>query len=303
MVVLEWLLYIVGGGITAYYSFRHSWWLFPKKISRWKRSRMSDYDFYTDRAVAAFGAAFGNALVVIGIVFVIFHPDSLKKDEGKETQVENPGSADSGYVDENPPVPLPQESSPVEILQPEQLASIDGNGVREDMLPAEDLPPALDTGILMPGKAAPSQRNSASSGVTGAIAERPPMADADISGISALVQQWDEAHNHQNDSLFLSLYVRQVDYYGQRWSSRKCVNDKMRLFRRYGDFRQHSENLRPEKLPDGRMKVSFEKHVRYNGKDETFPSYLVLEQQPDATWRIAAESDEITDHNLKRRKK
>ena len=87
MVVLEWILYIVGGGITAYYSFRHSWWLFPKKISRWKRSRMSDYDFYTDRAVAAFGAAFGNALVVIGIVFVIFHPDALKKNEGKEAQV------------------------------------------------------------------------------------------------------------------------------------------------------------------------------------------------------------------------
>ena len=53
MVVLEWILYIVGGGITAYYSFRHSWWLFPKKISRWKRSRMSDYDFYTDRTWGA----------------------------------------------------------------------------------------------------------------------------------------------------------------------------------------------------------------------------------------------------------
>ena len=264
---------------------------------------MSDYDFYTDRAVAAFGAAFGNALVVIGIVFVIFHPDALKKNEGKEAQVENPGSADSGYVDENPPVPLPEESLPVEIPQPEQLASIAGNGVREDMLPAEDLPPALDTGFLKPEKAAPSQRNSASSGATGAVAERPPMADADISGISALVQQWDEAHNRQDDSLFLSLYARQMDYYGQRWNSRKCVNDKMRLFRRYGDFRQRSENLRPEKLPDGRMKVSFEKRVRYNGKDEAFPSYLVLEQQPDATWRIAAESDEITDRNLKRRKK
>ena len=132
------------------------------------------------------------------------------------------------------------------------------------------------------------------------------MTDFD-SYITALVGQWDKAHNSQDNDIFLELYAPQVHYYGQYWDSRKCVEDKMRLFRRYSVFRQYSVNLHGEELADGRIKVSFEKHVHYDGKDEVFPSYLVVEKQEQQLsfngWRIVVESDEITDRNLERRKK
>ena len=77
MVVLEWFLYLVGI-VIGYASFRFNWWLFPKKLSRWKRYRMSEYDFFVDRVIAAVAGAvvFGGGSIYC--VYMAFHKDLLK---------------------------------------------------------------------------------------------------------------------------------------------------------------------------------------------------------------------------------
>lgn len=77
MVVLEWFLYLVGIAI-GYASFRFNWWLYPKKLSRWKRYRMSEYDFLIERAITAIAGAVAFGGGSIYTVYQIFHEDLLK---------------------------------------------------------------------------------------------------------------------------------------------------------------------------------------------------------------------------------
>lgn len=88
MVVLEWFLYLVGI-VIGYASFRFNWWLFPKKLSRWKRYRMSEYDFFVDRVIAAVAGAvvFGGGSIYC--VYMAFHEDLLKPKK-TETAVVQP---------------------------------------------------------------------------------------------------------------------------------------------------------------------------------------------------------------------
>jgi len=88
MVVLEWFLYLVGI-VIGYASFRFNWWLFPKKLSRWKRYRMSEYDFFVDRVIAAVAGAvvFGGGSIYC--VYMAFHKDLLKPKKA-ETAVVQP---------------------------------------------------------------------------------------------------------------------------------------------------------------------------------------------------------------------
>ena len=119
----------------------------------------------------------------------------------------------------------------------------------------------------------------------------------------AVVQQWDDAHNGQDYEAFRSLYAGEVAYYGQRWTGEECVGDKRKLLGRYAVFSQRSDNFRFEAEAGGRVKVSFDKHVRFDGEEKTFPSYLVIGLSEEGKWIIERESDEITDRNLAKRRK
>ena len=63
-------------------------------------------------------------------------------------------------------------------------------------------------------------------------------------------------------------------------------------------FVKNSNNILYQIYEDGSVYVSFDKHVEYDGKSKTFPSYLVIELDDNGTWKIAVESDKITDYNL-----
>ena len=72
MVVLEWLLYGVCA-VIAYVVFRFNWWFFPKKLSRWKRYRMSEYDFVYNRVITAVCTGLASGGLCVYIVYALFH--------------------------------------------------------------------------------------------------------------------------------------------------------------------------------------------------------------------------------------
>ncbi|HIZ32458.1 MAG TPA: hypothetical protein H9814_02760 [Candidatus Bacteroides merdigallinarum] len=94
MVVLEWILYGVCV-VIAYIVFRYNWWFFPKKLSRWKRNRMSEYDFVYNRVLTAVCAGVVSGGFCAYIVYALFHMEpsvpspvevKLEKTEIEETQ-------------------------------------------------------------------------------------------------------------------------------------------------------------------------------------------------------------------------
>lgn len=72
MVVFEWFLYVVCL-VIAYAVFRYNWWLFPKKLSRWKRYRMSEYDFVYNRVITAVCAGIASGGLCAYFVYALFH--------------------------------------------------------------------------------------------------------------------------------------------------------------------------------------------------------------------------------------
>lgn len=88
MVVLEWFLYLVGVAI-GFAAFRIYWWLYPKRLSRWKRYRMSEYDFFTNRMVEGIAAALAFGGVSIYFVYQVFHKDLLKPKEEDAVEMQS----------------------------------------------------------------------------------------------------------------------------------------------------------------------------------------------------------------------
>lgn len=93
MVFLEYLLYAVCL-VIGYLTFRYTWWVYPKKISRWKRNRTSEYDFMYNRILDSICAGLVAAGFGIYIVYTFAHRKSILEDNesGKVTLVsENKG--------------------------------------------------------------------------------------------------------------------------------------------------------------------------------------------------------------------
>lgn len=288
MVILEWILYGVGL-VVAYYAFRWWWWLYPKQISKWKRYRMSEYDFYKGRIVTAVSAAAVFGYFAIAIVYTIFHSDKVFEEKTEEYS-EVPASVE---VAESEPEPLVHTTS--------------GDILNVLPLPEEAVHEYAQRGDDSRNRQDYAEESDATEAETIDYMNVPPLTEEEAQKpretVEKVVERWDDAHNRQDDVLFKVLYASKVLYYGQQLTSKRCVKDKQRLFQQYNEFSQHSVNLRMEDMGEGRMKVAFDKQVSFDGQEKTYPSYLVLKRDVCGKWRIEQESDEITDRNLERKRK
>ena len=78
-------------------------------------------------------------------------------------------------------------------------------------------------------------------------------------------------------------------------------NYRAELFKRYDVYEQHSDNVSEERIAPGCVKLTFDKHVYYDGNSAVYRGYLFLEKDGSGTWRITKESDTTTDYNLSRK--
>ena len=119
MVMLEWFLYLVGV-VIGYASFRFNWWLFPKKLSRWKRYRMSEYDFVIERTITAVAGAivFGGGSIYA--VYQIFHEDLLKPKDVKAVIIQ---TAPPIHQEETSTPQIPSQTTDSHLPQSAKLQS------------------------------------------------------------------------------------------------------------------------------------------------------------------------------------
>ena len=116
-----------------------------------------------------------------------------------------------------------------------------------------------------------------------------------------MLVQWDMAHNDRDAMAFAAMYANTVSYYGSEFTKRQCVANKRELFKRYDVYEQHSDNVSEERIAPGCVKLTFDKHVYYDGNSAVYRGYLFLEKDGSGTWRITKESDTTTDYNLSRK--
>ena len=109
------------------------------------------------------------------------------------------------------------------------------------------------------------------------------------------VQDWSEAHNTANITLLTSLYAQTVQYYGSKFTKKKCIADKERLFKKHPLFRQQIiSSIQVNQLENGDYVCNFKKRVYINEKVKDYPSYLHF-RSISGQWNIILESDRVTD--------
>lgn len=109
------------------------------------------------------------------------------------------------------------------------------------------------------------------------------------------VQDWSEAHNTANITLLTSLYAQTVQYYGSKFTKKKCIADKERLFKKHPLFRQQIISaIQVDQLQNGDYVCNFKKRVYINEKVKDYPSYLHF-RSISGQWNIILESDRVTD--------
>lgn len=136
-------------------------------------------------------------------------------------------------------------------------------------------------------------------------------ASQDDQQIRGLVMSWQDAHQQRNADLLAPLYGTEVDYYGQRLTHEQVVAAKREFFAKNKEFSQylasplHIEGIEgsaenDEAPPATGKQVEFVKRAG-NTSDSVrnYPSTLRVQQNAAGKWEIAAESDDITDLNLK----
>lgn len=134
--------------------------------------------------------------------------------------------------------------------------------------------------------------------------------EQDNQQIRQLVLSWNEAHQRRNGDLLASLYDSEVDYYGQHLTNAQVVADKRDFFAKNEQFFQylvssiHIDDIEAVAVADNAPKAS-EKQVEFvkqagNGdRKRNYPATLRVKRVADGQWKIAAESDDISDLNLK----
>lgn len=109
--------------------------------------------------------------------------------------------------------------------------------------------------------------------------------------ITNLFLDWDAAHNDKNIGLYDKLYSDKVNYYnGKDFTKMQILEDKIRILKKYPDFKQTSVITSKEKISDQIIKVNYEKNTSYSGKDKTFNSYLILNYKNEQV-KIVEEND------------
>ena len=137
------------------------------------------------------------------------------------------------------------------------------------------------------------------------VREKPPYpAVTDEESAAMVAKRWNKAHQELNPDKIAALYSEQVNYYHETYTPERIYQSKLELFRKYPGFWQEISNVKSIVSDDGTAKVTFSKEVvtEIGGKSKTYPSYLLMKKVGDE-WKITAESDEVTDANLARRRR
>ncbi|GAB4147448.1 MAG: hypothetical protein Fur0041_21450 [Bacteroidia bacterium] len=116
-----------------------------------------------------------------------------------------------------------------------------------------------------------------------------------LSDFQELTESWSSSLNMKNAPIMLSFYFDTVMYYGDAVSREEIVRKQKNYFTRYPDYRQRiKEHIDAEQQPDGSWKVRFIKEVTAGGQTSEYPSSIVY-RKTGGIWKIAVESDDITD--------
>lgn len=118
---------------------------------------------------------------------------------------------------------------------------------------------------------------------------------AQESAVDILVE-WNSCHNNQELSSFGNLYHDSVFYYGKNVSNDYCSNSKSKAL--LGKvYSQYLQNVKERTIGKYFIRLDFDKLVTYNGKTNSYPSYLVLRRGEEGL-KICVEGDKITDRAL-----
>ena len=122
--------------------------------------------------------------------------------------------------------------------------------------------------------------------------------------ITMILQGWNQANNEKDLDSLSRLYASKITYYGSKFSRSKCLKDKKRLFKKYPYFTQSILNVQTLSLSPRIHKVTFDKFVRIkpNEQEKMYPSYLII-STANSFPSIIEEGDQITNNNLKKKKK
>jgi len=120
----------------------------------------------------------------------------------------------------------------------------------------------------------------------------------DTASITHIVNQWTEAHNEHNLSLFEKLYAPTLLFYCQDLSSQECVKIKSDAFKKSPNFKQTIvSNIAITSYESGIIKCDFTKEVILKKGPKDYASYLLIRLE-NGSYRIVGEGDKITDANL-----
>lgn len=119
-----------------------------------------------------------------------------------------------------------------------------------------------------------------------------------------LVANWDEMHKYKSfDDVVKCPYAETVTFYGMTMRGCQAAKKKQELLDTKRDYQQESVNVMVTKLSADSVRCEFEKHTSSGGKKKMHPScYLVFVRENGGNWKIAVESDAVTDENLKKNK-
>lgn len=123
----------------------------------------------------------------------------------------------------------------------------------------------------------------------------PQVLNAQESAVDVLVE-WNRRHNHLEIDGFKNLYHNSVLYYGRKVSHESCSNAKSKALSG-GLYSQYLQNVQERAIGKHFIRLDFDKVVTYQGKTNSYPSYIVLRRGEEGL-KICVESDEITDRTL-----
>jgi hypothetical protein len=116
----------------------------------------------------------------------------------------------------------------------------------------------------------------------------------------AFLDRWSEALTRQDFQELKLIYADTVMYYGDNLLSTTIFGRQKSYFQSHKNYRQRiPEIIETGKTQDGNWHVRFSKEVATETGTRTFPSSLIISASGE-TWRILAESDDVTDVNKAR---
>lgn len=117
-------------------------------------------------------------------------------------------------------------------------------------------------------------------------------------GVRKFVKEWNEAHTQLKSPYLEHDYLDVVTYYGRERTKSQVQQDKQLLFQQFPDYSQRILNDELVITKEaGNYLVTFTKHVKYNGIEADYVSYLSIITK-NSTFKILREGVDENAKNL-----